>query len=209
MNTSRRILRPALALLAAALVASTADACDSGSSAANDATYAPAAYGVQNGSVFDCYYAEDPSEVAALINAGDCPHGAVATAMPLYWEEEYYPYYSSSAYYGVYMQPRYRSHYTSVTVVHFQSAHSADITRYSSTARYKSSSGGYVTGSSKVKFGSGSGSSAVHGGGNARTGGCAESMTVVQMRGGSSGSGGSHGGGSARSGSGSGSHGGC
>jgi hypothetical protein len=208
MNTARRVLRPALALLAAALVASTAAACDSGSAAADDATYAPAAYGVQNGSVYDCYYADDVDEVTALVNAGLCPHGSVATAMPLYWEEEYYPYYSSPAYYGTYMPARYRTHYTSVTIVHFQSAHSADITRYSSTARYKSSSGGYVTGSSKVKFGSGSGSSAVHGGGSARTGGCAESMTVVQLRsGGSSGSGGSHGGGSARSGGGSGSSG--
>jgi hypothetical protein len=70
-----------------------------------------------------------------------------------------------------------------------------------------------------VKFGSGSGSSAVHGGGSGRVGTCSQAMTTVQMRGGSSGSGGSHGGGSGRSGgsgssgsksgSGSGSRGGC
>lgn len=209
MNIIRRALRPLLALAASALIAATLTAC--GSSGSGDVTYAPAAYGQQVGSVYDCYYADDPGEVTALIAAGLCPHGSIATAMPLYWEEEYWAYYSSPAYYGTYMPARYRSHYTSVTIVHFSSTYKTQIAAASSKAVYKSSSGQRVTGTSKVKFGTGT-SQSVHGGGT--RGGCAESLTVVQLRSGSSGSSVSHGGGtrsgtSSGSKSGSGSRGGC
>lgn len=213
MNTIRRSLRPLLALAASTLIAATLTAC--GSSGSDDATYAPAAYGQQVGNAYDCYYIDDVDEVTALgtglIAKGLCPHNSVPTVMPLYWEEEYWAYYSSPAYYGTYMPARYRSHYTSVTIVHFSSTYKTQIAAASSRAVYKSSSGQRVTGTSKVKFGTGT-SQSVHGGGT--RGGCAESLTVVQSRSGSSGSSVSHGGGtrsgtSSGSKSGSGSRGGC
>lgn len=209
MNIIRRALRPLLALAASTLIAATLTAC--GSSGSDDITYAPAAYGQQVGNVYDCYYIDDVDEVTALgtglIAKGLCPHNSVPTVMPLSWEEEYWAYYSSPAYYGTYMPARYRSHYTSVTIVHFSSTYKTQIAAASSKAVYKSSSGQRVTGTSKVKFGTGT-SQSVHGGG---TRGCAESMTVVQLRSGSSGShgGGTRSGTSSGSKSGIGSRGGC
>lgn len=214
MNIIRRALRPLLALAASTLLAATLAAC--GSSNNDDTTYVPAAYGQQVGGVYDCYYTDDVYEVTdpttGLIARGLCPHDSVATVMPLSWEEEYWAYYSSPAYYGTYMPARYRSHYTSVTIVHFSSTYKTQIAAASSRAVYKSSSGQRVTGTSKVKFGTGT-SQSVHGGG---TRGCAESLTVVRLRSGSgsSGSSVSHGGGtrsgtSSGSKSGSGSRGGC
>lgn len=213
MNVTRRALRPIIALAASALFATTLTAC--GSSGSDDVTYAPAAYGQQVGSAYDCYYVDDPYEVtdlaSGLIAKGLCPHNSVPTLMPLYWEEEYWAYYSSPAYYGTYMPVRYRSHYTSVTVVHFSTTYKTQIAAASTKAVYRSSTGQRVTGASKVKFGT-STSQSVHGGGT--RGGCAESLTVVQLRSGSSGSSVSHGGGtrsgtSSGSKSGSGSRGGC
>lgn len=203
LTTGRaRASRLLAALIATILVCAGAAAC--GSSTTNATTYVPAAYGQQVGSTFDCYFVDDIGEVTDLIRAGLCPAGSVATVMPLSWEEEYWSYYSSTAYVNTYMPSQYRSHYTSVTVVSFSSHYGSQITAASSHATYKSNTGKTVAGTSKLKFGTGSsgsssGGSAVHGGGSVR---CAksENMTTIQEKSGTSGSSGSHGGGSARSG---------
>lgn len=202
MVLSRLIRRAGCALAAAVLVGSAVTACGSstGSSSA-PLTYAPAAYGQQAGKVFDCYYISWPSEGASLEAAGLCPVGSMATPMPLSWEQEYWAWYSSPAFYNAYVPAADRSTYTRVTVVHFSSTYKTQISSAEARAVYKSSSGTRVTGTSKLKFSSGSksanGSSAVHGGGSVR-GTCSLGVTVVHMR--SSGGSGGHGGGSARSG---------
>jgi hypothetical protein len=193
----RRLLKTAPLLAALVTLGIAASGCHGSTPSAQNVTYAPAAYGVQVGTQFRCYYADDPGEVTALINSGLCPHNSVAYPMPLSWEEEYWAYYSSPSYYSVYMPSQYRSHYTSVTVVHFSSTYKTQITSAESSAKYKGSNGSLVTGTSKVKFGSGNGVSAGHGGGSGRSG-CSLNMTTVQMKGGGSSSG--HGGGSGRSG---------
>lgn len=214
MNHSiRRLMRPLLALLALVIGAVTLSACTS-SGSGQDPTYTPAAYYQTVGGVNDCYYVDDPGEVTALISAGLCPVHSVAMLMPVSYEETYWGYYSSPTYYDTYMPVSYRSHYTSVTIVHFSSTYSKQISTAESKAVYKSSTGGKVTGTSKLKFGtSGSGSSSVHGGGSGHgASSCSLPMTVIQDKGSSSTS---HGGGSGRSGtssgskSGSGSKGGC
>lgn len=168
-------------------------------------TYAPAAYGVQYGSQFRCYYLDDQendgqAQVNAMVAAGLCPHNSVAYLMPLTWEEEYWAYYSSPAYYNTYVPVLYRSHYASVTVVHFSTTYKTQITKAETSAKYKGSNGSLVTGTSKVKFSSGNGVSAGHGGGSGRSG-CSLNMTTVQMEGSSGSSSSGHGGGSGRSGS--------
>jgi hypothetical protein len=189
--------------IAAVLGAGTA-AC---SSAGQGTAYRPAAYGVQVGSVYDCYFVDDIGEVTDLVRAGLCPANSVATVMPISWEEEYWSYYSSTAYVNTYMPSQYRNHFDSVTVVTFSSRYKSQITTASAHAVYSPVGGGKtVTGTSKLKFGTSSGSSgtsggssSVHGGGSVR---CAKSldMTTVQEKSGTSGSGSTHGGGSARSG---------
>lgn len=167
-------------------------------SSGSDVTYRPAAYGESIGGVYRCYYVDDPSEVVSLIAAGLCPASSVAYPMPLGWEETYWGYYSSPAYYNTYIPVARRSHYSSVTVVAFATKYKTQISSLSSKGEYEGSDGKKVSGSSKLKYsGSGSGTGAVHGGGGAR--GCAFGMTEIQDKGGS----GSHGGGSSRSGSGS------
>lgn len=164
MNTTRRTLRPLMLLLAATLGALTLASCSSG----QDPTYTPAAYYQTVNGVNDCYYAASPAEVTSLIAAGLCPANSVAVAMPLTWDEEYFDYYSNPVYYDTYMPVSYRSHYTSVTIVTFKSRYSAQITKMSSKAVYKSSAGGTVSGS-KVNtkyFGSGSRTTKSYGGGS-------------------------------------------
>lgn len=181
--------RAALVILLAALGLATAfSACDS----STPVTYAPAAYGQQFGNIYDCYYVDDPGEVTSLIAAGLCPHNSYAMLAPVTWRERYWSYYSSPAYYNTYIPTKYRSVYVSRTVPSFSRQYSSQIKQAQSTAVYKSSTGKTVKGgSASLKYNSGTSSSNVHGGG-AR--GCAESLTVVQMRGGVSS--GSHGGGS-------------
>jgi len=163
MNPARRI---ALGLLAAALIVSTA-ACGSGYGD-DDATYTPAAYYQTVGNVYECYYADDTQEAYNLIAAGLCPAGAIPTRMPLSWEQEYWGYYSSPAYYSVYMPAAYRAHYTHVTVVSFSRTYRTQISAASSRAVYRSSSGGTVAGSkvNSARFGGGSRSSVSYGGGS-------------------------------------------
>jgi len=176
-----------------------------GLSSGGSATYTPAAYYQTIGGVAECYYVQTPLEVTDLIQAGLCPAHSVAVRMPLSWEEEYWAYYSSPAYYDTYMPTSYRSRYTSVTVISFSKTYSKQISSAETKATYKSSSGGTVKGTtSKLKFGSGSGSSTVHGGGSGRgAAACSFGMTTLQDKSGTSSS--SHGGGSGRSGTSSGS----
>jgi len=192
------------ALLAASLLAGTAagaTACSRSAPAASAAYAVPAAYGQQVGGEFDCYFVDDIYEVAALKAAGLCPQNAVAVVMPISWQETYWAYYSSPAYYNVYIGPTYRTHYTSVYIGTFSTRYKTQIVHAESTARYKTSSGTVVTGTSKVKFDSGSSATVGHGGGSARTTTvrpCAEDMTTIQLKGSGPSSPG-HGGGTARS----------
>jgi hypothetical protein len=169
-------------------------------------SYAPAAYG-QNG---QCFYDQDPSEATALLAAGLCPAGWVATPMPLYWHEEYYSYYSSPSYFNVYVPAARRTVYVTHETT-FHTTYSSQITSASSKATYKGSNGKVVTGTTaKMKFSSGSGSTGKVGGGSLRSGtsggstggssggtgsGGGKTTTTVKPKGG----GGSVGGGSLRS----------
>jgi hypothetical protein len=148
-----------------------ATACGSTTSGlAATTTYAPAAYGQGN----ECYYISTPAEVTALIAAGLCPRGSVATPMPLSWEETYWAYYSSPAYYDTYVPSASRTVYTHDKTT-FGKTYRTAITSLASHATYKSSSGTTVHGykTSTVHFGSGTsfGSSGQkYGSGSLRTG---------------------------------------
>jgi uncharacterized membrane protein YgcG len=174
-------------------------------------TYTPAAYGQTYGGAFHCYFVDDPAEATALIAAGLCQPHSVATVMPLWWHEEYYPYYSSPAYYGRYVPANHRTVFIH-TQTTFGRTYSSAIRSYSSRAVYKSSTGGTRTGNKigKAEFGSGTsfgGSGQRYGGGSARGGSRQRTTTGTGRRSGSTsrtGSGGyrgGFGGGSARSGS--------
>lgn len=156
------------AILGAALTAAALTACGS----TDDPSYTPAAYWQTVGNVHECYYVDDAQEAYNLVAAGLCPAGSIPTLAPLTWQEEYWSYYSSPAYYNTYMPVAYRSHYTSVTVVRFSSTYRTQISAASSKAVYRSSSGGTVSGSkvNTKQFGSGSRSSTSYGGGS-RSGG--------------------------------------
>lgn len=160
--TPNRRFRAALSLVLAmfALTALAVSGCTNKPSyySGNDIT-GLAAYGVQNGSVFDCYYVDDIGEVAALEQAGLCPPGSTAMAAPLLWRETNWAYYSSPAYYNAYIPVGYRSHYATVYVVSFNSQYSKQISTAESNAVYKTSGGKTVSGSSvktgTLKFNSG------------------------------------------------------
>lgn len=116
-------------------------------------TYAPAAYGA-NG---QCYYVSSPAEAVALQQAGLCPRSWIPAPMPLSWEEEYYDYYDSPAYYGTYVPAGYRTVYVS-RERSFGTRYRTTIVTLSRSATYRSSSGGTVKGSTvtgKTRFGSG------------------------------------------------------
>lgn len=185
-------MRAATIALAAAMIGVGTAAC---SSIGDDGvTYSPAAYYQRIHGVDECYYVDDVTEVANLIYAGLCPRDAIAVQMPLAWEEEYWPYYSSTSYIDTYIPSNRRTHFTSVTVVTFSTRYKTQISTQSKKAVYKGSNGTTTTGSSAKKFtGSGSGTGAVHGGGGAR--GCSVSMHELADKSSSS-----HGGGSSRTG---------
>ena len=176
MRTIRRALRPIPALLAGALIA-TLTACGSGwgddGSDSADATYTPAAYWQSVDNVRSCFYfgtdlTDGLAQVALLQAAGLCPDGSMPVAAPLYWAEEYYPYYSSPAYYNAYVPSSYRSTYTHVTVVHFSTTYKTQIKAASAKAVYRSSAGGTVKGTqvSAARFGGGSRTGTSYGGGS-------------------------------------------
>jgi len=122
--------------------------------------------------VYDCYYTTTTQEAYNLIAAGLCPAGAIPTPMPLSWEQMYWSYWSSPAYYNTYLPASYRSTYTHVTIVHFSTAYRTQIKDASAKAVYKSSAGGTVTGSkvNTAQFGGGSRTTKSYGGGS-RSGG--------------------------------------
>lgn len=173
MRSTRRALRLIPALLTAALIASLT-ACGSGwSDDSADATYTPAAYWQSVDNVRSCFYfgtdlTDGLAQVALLQAAGLCPDGSMPVAAPLYWAEEYYPYYSSPAYYNAYVPSSYRSTYTHVTVVHFSTTYKTQIKAASAKAVYRSSAGGTVKGAqvSTARFGGGSRTGTSYGGGS-------------------------------------------
>jgi hypothetical protein len=159
--------RPLAGTAAAVLVtAALAVGCSS-----QPLTYAPAAYGA-NG---DCYYVNSAAEAIALEAAGLCPRSWAPTLMPVAWEDEYYSYYDSPAYYDTYVPSRARTVYVR-TETTFGKTNRTAITARSKLATYKSSAGKTVKGTqvtSKTQFGSGKSfgkSGQKYGGGSLRSG---------------------------------------
>ena len=172
MKLKRALTAAAVAALAAAGVAG----CGSVPSA--PITYAPAAYGVPG----HCYYVNSAAEAIALQAAGLCPRSWVPTLMPVAWDEEYYSYYDSSAYYDTYVPVKARTVYVR-TETTFGSRNRAAIATRSKTATYRSSAGKIVKGTqvtAKTKFGSGKSFGAAgqkYGGGSLRSGSSAGSKS--------------------------------
>ena len=109
-------------------------------------SYAPAAYGMQVGNVYECYYVDNPAEVQALIARGLCPVGAVPTRMPESYLDEYFPYYDSPAYYNTYVPVAYRTGYISTYHAYYLQ-HVTVINAASRSASWKRSDGKTVSGS--------------------------------------------------------------
>jgi hypothetical protein len=159
-------------------------------------TYAPAAYGEVVGGYGHCYYVDSPLEATALIASHRCQVGWIATPMPDYWHERYYSYYSSPAYYRVYVPASSRTVY-----VQHQRAYSVtyrvQISKQARYASYKGSNGKTLSGTQagKVKFGAGTsfgGPGQRYGGGSLR-GGSGSGSGIGTNGSGSSGGSGSRG----------------
>ncbi len=163
----------ALLLALAILLGVTLGGCSSGS----QPTLVPVAAGQVINGVGRCYYLDDPYEAQQMLADGRCPAGWIPTRAPLSWQEEYFAYYDSPAYYNVYVLPAHRTVYVHTETV-FHTTYSKQITAAAKTAVYKTSTGKTVTGPStaKLKFGSGSGSVGTMGGGSLR-GGTSGSVT--------------------------------
>lgn len=181
MYSRTRRLLAALAVLLGTLAG--AAGCGHGAT-----TYAPAAYG-ENG---HCYYLDYPAEAVTLIHDGLCPSSWIPWPMPASWEADYAPYYDSPAWYDTYVPRANRTVYVH-HITTYMHTHAAIIRQDASEARYRSSTGKTVSGttvaaevaSHSVKFGGGARSKKSYGGG-ARSGGSSHSST-------SHGSGSSHG----------------
>lgn len=145
MNLKKKVVAAGLVLAAAAGCGS---AFDSDGSA--PAYYTPSAYYQTVNNVYECYYINSIDEAYALENAGLCPRYAIPTLMPISWEEMYWDYYSSPAYYNTYVPASFRRTYVNVTCVHFHQTYSSQITSLSKKAVYKSSKGGTFVGVSKA-----------------------------------------------------------
>lgn len=184
-----------LGLLIAAVVALPGlSAC----SPAHADVYPPTSYGQYYGNAWHCYYVSDPAEAAALIRAGHCHAGDIATPMPLWWHERYYAYYSWPGYYNHFVPSYQRTTFVNVQVNQFGSKYRSGIQSQSRLATYRGPKGKTISGTKvKPKFTSGT-SSKRYGGGNARTGGGTTSRSK------STGSGSRYGSGSSRTRSGSG-----
>lgn len=173
MNRLRRLIALALATVLFGALASACGSLGDDSSDSADVTYTPAAYWQSVDNVRSCFYfgtdlTDGLAQVALLQAAGLCPDGSMPVAAPLYWAEEYYPYYSSPAYYNTYVPSSYRSTYTHVTVVHFSTTYKTQIKAASAKAVYRSSAGGTVKGAqvSTARFGGGSRTGTSYGGGS-------------------------------------------
>ena len=189
-------------ITAAAALAVTATMAAACSSQQAPLTYAPAAYGVPG----HCYYVDDPAEAVALRAAGLCPASWAPALAPLAWQETYWDYYSSPAYYNVYVPARIRTVYVQRETTFGRTYRAAIVTR-SRTATYRSSSGSVVKGGTltgKTRFGSGTSFGTTgqkYGGGSLRSGSSSSRSGFSSSRPGSSGSrSGGFGGGSLRSG---------
>ncbi len=169
-----RIRNLAAVLATAAAVSTSAAACSS----TPDAVYAPAAYGVPG----YCYYVNSPAEAVALIAAGLCPSSWVPALAPLSWQETYWDYYDSPAYYDTYVPVSYRTVYVQRETA-FGRTYRPQISARSKTATYRSSNGGTVKGSAlptgKSRFGSGSAGTS-HGGGSLRSGSAPAAVPAVK-----------------------------
>lgn len=167
MPTARRRLAAPIAAFAAAFTTTLAAGCATHHPVAvvqqqpAAVSYAPAAYGVQVGNAFDCYYVDDVTEVTNMVAAGLCPANSIPTLMPLTWHETYAYYYDSPGYYNTYIPVARRSTYINVTVVNFNKQYGSQIKTASANATYKGSNGTTVRGS-------GLGSGTTFGGGNNR-----------------------------------------
>lgn len=145
MNLKKKVVAAGLVLAAAAGCSSSLFQDDS-----TPVVYTPAAYYQTVNNVYECYYINSMDEAYALENAGLCPMYAIPTLMPISWEEMYFSYYSSPAYYNTYVPLAYRRTYVNVTCVHFHQTYSSQITRLSARAVYHSSGGGTVRGVTKT-----------------------------------------------------------
>jgi hypothetical protein len=102
--------------------------------------YRPVAFGADS----QCYYADDPLEVQMLVNAGLCePHWSPA-AMPLAWHQRYWNYYSSPAYYQLYVPEPIRTVYVD-RERSFGSLNRQAIATESKKATYRGSNGKTVS----------------------------------------------------------------
>lgn len=144
--------RIVLSAIAAVMAVTGLSACGQGST-----YYHPAAYG-QNG---HCYYINNPAEAIALQHAGLCPNTWLPMQAPLAWQEMYYPYYSSPAYYNAYVPVGLRRGYITSEQSFGRTYHSAILTAERS-AVYKSNTGKTTTyskissgGGTRTSFGSG------------------------------------------------------
>lgn len=104
--------------------------------------YTPSSYGEAG----HCYYRYYPEEAQNLINAGLCPQNWVPYPMPLAWYHTYYWYYSSPAFYGLYVPSAYRSTYISQTTTYYNS-NQRNVSDASRNAQYKDDKGNTVRGS--------------------------------------------------------------
>jgi hypothetical protein len=163
----KKTLRWILVAIAIVLGASGISGC----SGTPTTTVVPAAYGQVINGVGHCYYLDDPYEAQQMLADGRCPAGWVPTLAPVSWEEEYFAYYDSPAYYNFYVLPAHRTVYVH-TETAFQAKYSVQITSASRNATYKGSNGKTIMGpaTAKLKFGSGSGSAASMGSGSLRGG---------------------------------------
>lgn len=136
-------------------------------------SYAPAAYGQQVGSTYQCFYVYGNAEVNSLIAHGYCPAGSVATRMPDAYLNTYFSYYDSPAYYDVFIPSPVRTVYISTYHTYYMQ-HTAVINTASKSATWKGSNGKTVSGTkvntAKMKFSTGSGSTGKVGGGSLRSG---------------------------------------
>lgn len=130
--------------------------------------YRPIAFGENN----QCYYVQNPAEVIALQQQGLCDPSWAPAVMPSYWHMRYWNYYSSPAYYTVYVPAPSRAAY-STAERSWGSGHQAEISTAARQATYKGSNGKTVTAEKigAAKFGGGArfGPTGTKFGGGART----------------------------------------
>lgn len=167
-----RKLRAVTVVTALAVSGLLITGCGASSSSQSTATKAAYDYPASFGPSGECYYVYSPTEISGLIQAGYCAPGSMPVQAPVSWQETYWAYLDSAAYYDVYVPTRYRTVYVR-TEKTFGSTYHTAILSHARTATYKSTAGAIVHGynAGTVKFGSGTsfGSGGQkYGGGNLR-----------------------------------------